>query len=139
MIGLRADRFPSRSPPHIFLRQTFILFHRRQRGVAVLGRCRHPGQFFARPGLDEGRKPAGVIEHGGAQVDEPIHAVELCEHPAHAMRAEIMMDGVAMQAADDRFALRHLETIGGDSGAQRIGAAGHALAAGAMAGSGRAS
>src|SRR4051794_28580615 len=46
--------------------------HLRHAGIAVLRSCLRPGQPLARADLRVGREPGVVVEHGRAEVDEPV-------------------------------------------------------------------
>ena len=76
-----------------------------------------------------------VVEHGRADVDE-VHAGRLREHPAHAVRAEMVPQLRRVHAADHRLAPRHREAVGRHHGGQREGRRAHLPAARAMAGGG---
>src|ERR1700741_901525 len=82
--------------------QTFIGVHLRQRFVAVDRGRGGPGQLLACPGFDERREPAGLVQHRRPQIDEPVETLGPSEHPAYAVRAEIVTGG-AVQATDDRL------------------------------------
>ena len=136
-----SGRFPrSRPSARLSLRskipgQSFEFLDSRKRREAVDGGGGRPWQLFAGPCLDERREPAGVVQHRRAHVDQPVQTLGPREHPAHAVRAEIVTGG-AVQAADDRLARGHLKAVARDRCAQRIGACRHPLAAGAVAGHG---
>ncbi len=76
-----------------------------------------------------------IVEHRRSQVDEPIEAGGPGEHPAEAGGAEIMAV-LPLEAAKDGLAGGDPEAVRGQRDAEREGASGHALAAGAMAGHG---
>lgn len=106
--------------------------HRRQPTEAVHRGRRRPWQLLIRPGFREGHKPTVRIEHRGPEVDELVHAFGPREHPALAVRAEVVVR-IAMQLAEHRLAGRDFEARRWDRERQREGTDAHALAARAVA------
>lgn len=72
-------------------------------------------------GLDEGGEPVSLIQQGRPAIDKCIDPARAGEHPRHAMPTEVVAIR-PVHAADDRLALRQLESTGRDGCAQRIGA-----------------
>lgn len=126
-------RLSIRNCSRVLFHQPFVFLERGPFLVAVNGGRGRPGQLLAGHRLDERHEPAPIIEHGRAKVDEGIKTLWPREHPAHAMRAEIVARR-AVKAADDRLSFRNRERVARDRRAQGEGARAHSLAAGAMAG-----
>src|SRR5262249_1087803 len=77
-------------------------------------------------------EPVVPVEHGGADVDEEVHAVRMRDHPALAVRA-VELPVRAVQAPDHRLALRERKTLARHRHRQGERAGGKLLAAGAVA------
>lgn len=107
------------------------IFHCRKSRKTVNCRNGHPGQLFARIGLNKRLEPRRILQHRWAHVHELVKAVWPCKHPSHAMRTKEMTNST-MQSPDNGRAARNFESSARHHRGQGIRAGAHLLAASAM-------
>ena len=117
----------------IFFDQFAICLHWRKCGVAMPCRRFRPWQCFVGECFDERYKPACVIEHRCAHIDEPHCWLEACKQPTLAPTTMMVERLIPMKPADDPLAGYNRKTPFGNGERRRKRACGHSLATCAVA------